>query len=169
MRLRLFPTDWEAVIARKRPARRAIRSARRHAAAFPARTTRRASVPARTGKHPTARADRLPPENIVRAAESVSLATLLPRTLGVLPADAAAMFLAQPLQQATIAKSAVMASWSAEAVLWNDFAHDLKSIGAGLLTLLFFYCVPLPPPSRSARSFPNTKKAGTEGTVPALI
>lgn len=39
-----FPTDREAVIARKQPARRAIRSARRNADAFPARTTRRVSI-----------------------------------------------------------------------------------------------------------------------------
>ena len=50
-----FPTARAAVIAKKRPATRAIRSAHRPADAFRARTTRRVSIRAKT-EHQTARA-----------------------------------------------------------------------------------------------------------------
>ena len=51
-----FPTATAAVIAKKRPATRAIRSAHRPADAFRARTTRRVSIRVRTVRNPTAKA-----------------------------------------------------------------------------------------------------------------
>ena len=51
-----FPTARAAVIAKKRPATRAIRSAHRPADAFRVRTTRRAGIRVRTVRNPTAKA-----------------------------------------------------------------------------------------------------------------
>ena len=51
-----FPTARAAVIAKKRPVTRAIRSAHRPADAFRVRTTRRAGIRVRTVRNPTAKA-----------------------------------------------------------------------------------------------------------------